>query len=63
MGNRWGFPSLGRGALYTKKEGSVEIRWTDQGTGMSCVLVSAFAGVLRGDSDVSKGDEGVAKAF
>lgn len=31
---------------------------------MSCVLVSAFAGVvLRGDSDVSKGDEGVAEAF
>lgn len=57
-------PSSGRGALYTKKrEGSVEIWWTDQGTGMSCVLVSAFAGVLRGDSDVSKGDEGVAEAF
>lgn len=49
--------------LYEKKEGSVEIRWTDQGTGMSCVLVSAFAGVLRGDFDVSKGDEGVAEAF
>lgn len=59
-----GIPLLREGSpLCEKKEGSVEIRWTDQGTGMSCVLVSAFAGVLRGDSDVSKGDEGVAKAF